>query len=141
MERFDKQFNESDPETGRPFSGGHPDGVWIIAIIYSLFILGALAGCITGLAQVIQGDLKGLSVALASVVSLVLYAGSIVQLFKRSIVAIALIGFLSACFLVGTLGGAAFQNEQLTPILAVATIVHIYILYYVFGLKKDGLLK
>ena len=34
MDRFDKNFHDSDPETGRPFSYGHPDGVWIICLAF-----------------------------------------------------------------------------------------------------------
>lgn len=43
MDRFDGNFNDVDPITGRPFSGGHPDGVWMIIIFYSLLVIVAIA--------------------------------------------------------------------------------------------------
>jgi hypothetical protein len=44
MNRFDPDFNDADPVTHRPFSGGHPDGVWIIASVLGVPIVAAALG-------------------------------------------------------------------------------------------------
>lgn len=41
MNRFDRDFNDTDPITRRPFSDGHPDGVWIIVILLGIPLFAA----------------------------------------------------------------------------------------------------
>ena len=42
MNRFDPNFNDTDQITQRPFSAGHPDGVWIVAIVLGIPIVAAV---------------------------------------------------------------------------------------------------
>src|SRR6476646_8950687 len=42
MNRFDRDFNDTDPITHRPFSDGHPDGVWIIVILLGIPLFAAM---------------------------------------------------------------------------------------------------
>jgi hypothetical protein len=44
MNHFDRDFNDTDPITHRPFSGGHPDGVSIIVILLSIPLFAATLG-------------------------------------------------------------------------------------------------
>jgi hypothetical protein len=41
MNRFDPAFTDTGPITHRPFSGGHPDGVWLIAILLGIPVFAA----------------------------------------------------------------------------------------------------
>src|SRR5689334_4532230 len=45
-ERFADNFHDIDPKSGRPFSYGLPDGIWILCSIYGFLTLGAIGGAI-----------------------------------------------------------------------------------------------
>ena len=89
MDRFDRSFNEIDPKTGKPFSSGHPDGVWIITILYSLLSIGLIVSAIIALlsyvgsapetrsAQVLLG-------VLGPLLGVVIMVGVMYFMFRRS---------------------------------------------------------
>lgn len=146
VDRFDPNFNEIDPESGRPFSSGHPDGVWILCIV---LLFGSLIG--TGLSIIdIQTSIKNSVppiVGIAYLLTVVIgYIPPIFMLFKRKAFAVKwFLGLLvwttflaTIVFLADILSPEAFRNE-----LAITTIrltVVAYISYYVYTLKRDNLL-
>ena len=146
MHRFDKQFSEVGPVTSRPFSWGHPDGVWIIAIFYMLF---ALAGAIFGFVLIVQ-DVKSGSFPVLGAANLVLvfagYVPAVVFLFRRSAKAVVwLTGLFIWIFAAGVmalLGGIPTQGSYFAVVIgvAIAVLSQGYITYYAYSLRKDRLL-
>ncbi len=139
MNRFDKNFNDVDPETSRPFSGGHPDGAWIIAILYSYILFVALLSALFDIYQSIFGG----KIQLVSVVSTIFAYGLllplVILLFKRSRKAITWCGFLFAASLFALVLTYIFDGGAVTYWLAVSAVQG-YIFFYVYGLSKDKLL-
>jgi len=147
MHRFDEQFNDIDPATSRPFSGGHPDGVWVIAILYTVF---ALAGAGFGVIHTI-GDLKAGVFPVLGLANLALafggYVPVVIFIFRRSAKAVVWMVGLLICVCIGSvtvlLSGTDFQGAYLATVIGVAVAVAFqgYITYYVYSLKQDSLLS
>jgi len=144
MDRFDKDFHNVDPETSRPFSSGHPDGVWLISIIYSLpffipitvIIIAIFLGLIFG---GISWSLVG-SMAIAVIVNSLLFLPAIILMFRRSAKAIYYTLFLLLLSYIGLLA-VYFLKPDVIIAGIVAIVLQAYICYYLYGLKKDLLLK
>ena len=144
MDRFDKSFNDIDPVTSRPFSSGHPDGIWLISIIYSLpiaipiavIIFGILFGLIfSGVSWSLVGGMVG-----ALFVYSLFFMPIIILMFRRSVKAIYYALFLFALLCVGLLATYIFAPESIIALIA-AVILQGYICCYLYGLKKDLLLN
>jgi phosphoglycerol transferase MdoB-like AlkP superfamily enzyme len=146
VNRFSPDFNDVDPESGRPFSWGHPDGVWMLCIV---LLFGAIIGSGLSIAD-IQTSIKssippivGTTYLLTVVIG---YIPPIFMLLKRKTFAVKwFLGLLVWTTFLATvvlfadiLSPEAFQTEIITT-TARLTIVS-YIAYYVYGLKRDNLL-
>ncbi len=144
MDRFDKNFNNVDPETSRPFSSGQPDGVWLISIIYSLpvfipitvIIVAIFLGLIFGSTS---WSLVG-GMAIAVIANSVLFLPAIILMFRRSIKAIYYTLFLFLLSYFGILAAYFLKPDAIIAGIA-AIVLQDYICYYLYGLKKDLLLK
>jgi hypothetical protein len=140
MNRFDENFNDIDPVTSRPFSWGHPDGVWIIAIIYILIALTFLVWTIFGFYKLFSEGLHNIPIILGGCVGLFLFLSTVIFLFRRSdkvFYPLIVILILSAVnFLLQNFSGG-FQSSFAT---LVALLAQSYICYYIYGLKRDNLL-
>jgi hypothetical protein len=140
MDRFKEDFNNVDPITGRPFSSGHPDGVWIISIIYSLVIIASIGSFIFGTIQLFSNPEGALGGVVSGVINVGVYGSIILFLFKRSIIAAYINWF--ATVLIGVATTISFINiVELKFYLLAAFAVHLYIVFYINGLAKDGLLN
>lgn len=140
MNRFDENFNDIDPITSRPFSWGHPDGVWIIAIIYTLIVLVSFVSVVVGIYRLFSYGLSHAFILLSGCVSLFLFSSALIFLFRRSnrafysavtILIFCVINYLAA----GPLGDFKLSMGSLVVLCAQS-----YICYYIYGLKKDNLL-
>jgi hypothetical protein len=146
MNRFDEKFNDIDPITSRPFSGGHPDGVWMIAIIYVII---ALVGALFGFVRIVQSVRSG-SFPVLGIADLILvfggYVPAVVFLFRRTAKAVAwLTGlFIWVCVAgaVVLLSGLVDDGSYWAVAIGAATAMlgQGYITYYGYSLRKDGLL-
>lgn len=143
MERFDKNFNDVDSITSRPFSAGHPDGIWIGSIVYGftiavpLFVIIALSGI-----AIFTGGLNLnllVKMAIALTINSFLFSPPIIFGFRRSKFALEYSVFLLALFLLGTVTAYLFQPEAVFAPLAIACLQG-YNCYYLLGLKKDSLI-
>jgi hypothetical protein len=146
MNRYDPDFHDIDPVTHRPFSGGHPDGVWLIAIVLALSAL-ALDGLATVELRKSSDDPSFQSSAIfGGVVAIVVLVPSIFLLFARKKLAAVLVGVaaLIACYWAATSFLDAYQGDRLTipVILGVTTVagVAIAIGLYALGLVRQKLL-
>jgi phosphoglycerol transferase MdoB-like AlkP superfamily enzyme len=146
LDRFDPNFNDIDPESGRPFSSGHPDGVWILCIV---LLVGSLIG--TGLSIMdIQTSIKNSIVPIVGITYLLTvvigYIPPIFMLFKRKAFAVKwFLGLLvwttylaTVVFLADVLSPEAFEKELAITTIRLTAVA--YIAYYVYGLKRDNLL-
>lgn len=140
MQNVDKNFNGIEPITGRPFSGGHPDGIWMLSILLSviafmmalLIVFTIFTFTRTGDldVQILCGALFGLTTALFIVHSA----------FKRSQVCLKISFFLfllSIAVLIIQFIASDFQNALYTAINAVFFAVASF---YLYGLSKDNYL-
>src|SRR5690242_19028951 len=85
MDRFDPNFNDTDPVTGRPFSGGHPDGVWMMAILLGIPVFAAALGVLVAAVMLVMGKLiPAVGILFAAALAAILYMPPIVMLFRRS---------------------------------------------------------
>jgi len=137
--RFDNSFNDVDIVTSRPFSHGHPDGVWIASILYGL----PLVGCVIGiLATIVLFFIKGTfnaAVIIGLVLCGILFFTLISLMFKRSdksIYIASFFTFLSVCAATFAHG----QHQMAFYALVGVSVANLYFVYYLFGLKSDGLL-
>jgi len=139
MNRFDKDFNGSDPETARPFSGGHPDGAWMISIIYGYILFFSLIGFLFGIYKSITGESIQGEMIIGAIISWILFAPPIRLIFMRSTKAlfwcIGLLGIF-ICALIGTF----FSNPESLLIIAIIVLAQAYICFYLYTLMKDELL-
>lgn len=147
MNRYSVDFNDVDPETGRPFSWGHPDGVWMISIVYCLIALVSVGAAIFGIYKIKSGSDGGYVMALSAIVTTLIFVLPVHFLFKRSTRAIhltcliALLAFLSsAAFLSGFMDKYVLLGDAKYLLLG-ATGLQIYVFIYVVGLEKDRLLS
>ncbi len=139
MDRFDASFNDIDPQTGRPFSSGHPDGVWLIGILYGAFLVPVLPLVMAGQGKSLQGEPQGLLLLLAALVLVLLFLPPIYWLFTRSARAVYMVFFLLALVLAAVV--AALLGGLNPSLLIPAVLLQAYICFYVFGLRRDGLLN
>jgi hypothetical protein len=146
MSRFDPTFNEVDPITQRAFSGGHPDGVWIISILLGVpALLGLLAGLIA-IFMLITGKFSiALGAIIGAAILLGLYAPPIFLLFQRRVAAIYWMIGLLVFDLILTFGAFGLPPEnpsrgQLLAVGMVGLIMRIFMVYYLFRLKQHKLL-
>lgn len=145
MDRFDKAFNEIDTQTARPFTAGHPDGVWFSSIVYGMPIVLALVLCIGILIagvffmDGIKWPLFFSAVGGVIILSVVLVP-IIFLLFRRSRQAFSYAFILSLLFLVVTIA-VYFVNPAVFALPLALLLLQLCALYYCWGLKKDGLLS
>ncbi len=143
MDRFDKEFHGVDRETSRPFSAGHPDGVWLASILYGLPVAGFLIGfAITLLMTLFTGSpgWKMVVTMLAALVVLsLLFAPIVTLLFRRSKKALPYSILLAVVFSVICLGTYIGQPQQIA-VPAVLLVLQLFGVYYFWGLIKDRLL-
>jgi hypothetical protein len=139
MNRFDKKFNNVDPITSRPFSSGHPGGVWLISILYGLAIVVPAIGILVTLVMFFFTGTFNPAALAATAISLALFLPLIILLFKRSAKSIFMAIFLLLVFS----GVSAFSYITSQDGLYVAIglcFAQLYVIYYMLGLKKDQLL-
>ncbi len=146
MSRFDPTFNEIDPITQRAFSGGHPDGVWIVSILLGIpAFLGLLAG-IAAIVMLVGGKFAtALGAIVGAAVLLGLYAPPIFLLFHRSATAIYWVIGLLVIDLILAFGalGLPPENSSRGQLLAVGLLggaMRIFMVYYLFRLRQHKLL-
>lgn len=139
MKRFDADFNDVDPITSRPFSWGHPDGVWIIGIIYTLISLASFVAVIAGVFKLFSPGWLGLMLLMGGSAALFLFLSTVILLFKRSeqslYPAIAILVLFAGVFVI-----ASFLDLKSSLVALAALGVQSSICYYIYGLKKDELL-
>lgn len=139
MDKFDKNFHNVDPATGRPFSSGHPDGVWIISIIYAIIALASLGTVAFGLIQFMSNQDNAAASIVAGTINLAIYGSIIFFLFRRSTIALS-INYIVTIVL-GLLAIASFYNNIEAKFLLLAIFMsHVYITHYMYGLVNDKLL-
>jgi hypothetical protein len=140
MNKYSTNFNDIDPETGRPFSAGHPDGVWIISIVYSLIVFVSAGVALFGIYKIITGSDAGYAMFLAGATNTLIFSLPVYFLFRRSANAVYIIGFIA--FLAVSAGIVSlFTGVSNKFVLSGIACLQIYIFIYVIGLKKDGLLS
>lgn len=139
MSRFDKNFNNVDPESSRPFSGGHPDGTWVISIIYGLILLLSWIAILVGIFSSLFGDKINLFPVVAGTFGIAVFLPVIILLFKRSIKALFSCLFILVLALSGVISSYLYNPSLLYGLMAV-TLAQGYICLYVYGLKRDNLL-
>lgn len=142
MERFNSDFNDVDIVSGRPFSAGHPDGVWLAAIIYGFPLVLSVLSTFVLVCMAIFGpdsnDSYGeivIQSSIASAVLCVLFVPMIVLMFKRSKYSLA----YSIVLLVAAIIGASLMFST-TQLLVAVVVAQAYLVYYLYGLKKDKIL-
>ena len=150
MDRFDPGFNEIDPDTNRPFSGGHPDGAWIVAISLGIPVVAAALGVFVCIVMLFFGPLgKGLltlaGAVLGAVVVCVIFVPPILLLFRRSRHAITWILCLLGVFaVIFGAGATAPAGNALGPRLETAGVIGCLlfggIAWYLYGLRRQDLL-
>jgi hypothetical protein len=139
MDRFSVEFNDVDPVTGRPFSAGHPDGVWMMSIIYLLGILSSGGVAIFGIYKITSGSTEGYAILLAALLNALILVIPIYFLFKRSQKAIYAIAFI-AFFMVLSVALSLLSGGANKYGFLIGACVQVYFYIYVVGLKEDGLL-
>jgi hypothetical protein len=146
MNRFDDSFHGIDPATGRPFSSGHPDGVWIVAIVYSLVVLGALAGLILPFIFSEKAPPITLAALGPVAISAALLVPPVVFLFRRSTAAVFWLLGLAVLACVGAIlvvlklrAGEVDYTALIGPVVLIAA--QSYIAFFAYRLRRDQLLK
>lgn len=139
MSRFDENFNNVDPESSRPFSGGHPDGTWVISIIYGLILLLSWIAILVGIFSSLFGDKINLFPVVAGAFGIAVFLPVIILLFKRSVKALFSCLFILVLALSGVISSYLYNPSLLYGLLAV-TLAQGCICLYVYGLKRDNLL-
>jgi hypothetical protein len=142
MKIYDKNFHSVDPLTSRPFSSGHPDGVWLISIFYGLVIAVPAVGILVSVVMLFFGDLdfSQLFIALgATVGSVFLFLPPILLLFERSDKVFYIFYFYLAAFGMSTVWFYSVDEKMFYFSLALL-LLQTWAAYYVFRLKQDGLI-
>lgn len=142
MNRFDKDFHDSDPITGRPFSSGYPDGIWIIGIIISLFLIATILG--TGIASVAtwkegKGILAAGRVVFVGLIPIYMWGLFLYLLVKRSAGIIAFSAILGALSFASGIYVHMNNGSGLTGSIIVC-LLFLYFAFYGEGLREDGLI-
>ena len=151
MNRFDSTFNDTDPITQRPFSSGHPDGVWMIAILLGIPIVLAVLGVVAAVVMLVftkftTGLITLLSAVVAAVVITIVFGSPILLLFRRSRQALTwILGLLAVFAFLLTASFTLPAESPLRPPLQMAGIVGSFLFgycaYYLSGLKRQELLR
>ena len=147
MNRFDPNFNDTDPITRRPFSGGHPDGVWMIAILLGIPVFAAAVAVLVAAAMLIMGKfIPAIGILLMAAVAAILYLPPIVMLFRRRQQALYwMLGLLTLDVITFVIGWSMPEENPLRTQLQIAGIVGILLrgafAWYLFGLKRQELLR
>jgi hypothetical protein len=151
MNRFDPEFNDTDPVTHRPFSGGHPDGVWIIAIVLGIPVVIAALGDLAAVlmlffAKSFLAAMLNLIIPLvATAVIALLFVPPTSLMFRRS--RHSLNWMLGLVGLTAVVAIAATSMPDGTPMKAplqvsglIGSVVFASFAYYLFRLKREELL-
>jgi hypothetical protein len=142
MRIYDKSFHGSDPLTSRPFSSGHPDGVWLISIIYSLLLALPILGLVAAIVMMLflGGDFKTVLLAMGvAAAMIVVFLPAILLLFQRSGKIFYVFLFYSIMLSI-SLVFSYYLQEQLFPIALGLFCLQFWANYYVFRLKQDRLI-
>lgn len=139
MNIFDSNFHGLEPKKSRPFSYGHPDGVWMISIVYFFAMLLAVGGVLMGLINLIKGDVSALGLIAASLVAFTLHFLSVRFLFLRSEKALLPLLAILVIVILGAAVSYVVNPAGIVPVLIVLAI-QLFICYYVNGLRKEKLL-
>ncbi len=146
MNRFDDSFSGIDHSTGRPFSWGHPDGVWLIATLYSLPVMASVARVLLTL-LFSEGGVASLSVMLPLIITTVMFVPPIVLLFARSMLAFVWTVLLALLYLIVGIGYAVKLNHDgelgIVALLMIGAVVfgQAFIAVYTYRMKRDALLR
>lgn len=147
MNRFDKSFNNVDPVTGRPFSSGHPDGVWIIGIFYLLVLTAAAGAAVVGvLTSVFSNQPYSPQTLVPLLVMSCLCLPPIILLMKRSASAVIWMVGLALFFALMAVAAGIYldRSNQLSGAavagLLIAVSAQAYAAYYTYELKQEALL-
>lgn len=139
MNKFDINFNNVDPETSRPFSGGHPDGAWVISIIYGLILLFSFAKIIAGVPALLSGNSLAATQVYGGLISYAFLLPTIIFLFKRSEKALTT-SLIILVLLLSAFISSYFYNPALLQATLAVCLAQGFICFYIYGLKKDALL-
>jgi hypothetical protein len=146
MDRFDKSFNNVDPATGRPFSRGHPDGVWIIFILYVLPLFFAFVAAVVGIVMKFYGKPFNPGLVMPLLVTGVLFGPALVLFAKRSSAAYIWMVGVTVFFAALAVAGVAYLSRSgtLTGVAMAAifgvVLIQGYGAYYAYGLSRDKIL-
>lgn len=136
---FDKNFHGVDPKTHRPFSAGHPDGVWIISIIYCILSIGCLGSIVFEVYNLIFSVKFNIQLLVLACLVLAALASSVFFLFKRRVKAIfVMFGLFGIITLL--LFSSWMLSLEVVWLLAVLLMFQLIVIGYSFGLRKDKLL-
>lgn len=147
MNRFDPDFNDIDPATQRAFSGDHPDGVWLIAIIFGLPVVMAALAAVAAAFMLVSGKFTtALGIFVAVAVVTFLYAPPILFLFRRSIRALTwVLGLLGLdLVMLAITFGLPLENPARAPLQMfglVGAVLHGIFAYYLNRLRRQKLLE
>jgi hypothetical protein len=143
MDRFDRKFNDVDPITFRPFSAGHPDGVWVGAIVYGLLIVVPLIALIVVSVIGLLGGAPNydllLKLAVMLVINIIFFLPGIIFAFRRSGKTIGYTFFLLFLFVLIAMAVYSYQ-PQFVIIPLIVVLLQGYNCWYLLELKKDSLL-
>ena len=151
MNRFDPNFNDTDPITQRSFSGGHPDGVWIVAIVLGVPIVAAALGVIVSIAMLFftplgKALLGVLGALVITVVLCLIFVPPILLLFRRSRHALTWLLCLLGLFLI--IFGAGITAPDQNPIRSqlelaggIGCLLFGAFVWYLYRLRRQELLR
>lgn len=145
MNRFDESYNDVDPATGRPFSWGLPDGVWIVAIIYFLPVMATIVRTVLSIIAT-KAEVE-LELFIPVIATSALYIPALILLFRRSKFAVIWTAGIALLTLIGAVAigtGMSEEGQLSTPVLVgltAAVVGHGYIAYYTFALKREHILR
>ena len=148
MNRFDKDFHDSDPASGRPFCNGYPDGVWMIGIILSFISLGILSLiAFIGVSESRENDEIALKVSFIlfcifiALVTVSIWVSYIVLIIRRSALIISLSATLGILAFVGSIFGYVKSGDLDFTIVGTAVFTFFMILaWYCEGLREDKII-
>jgi len=139
---FDKNFHGSDSITSRPFSSGHPDGVWMIAIVFYLLMAVPVVSLIISVGMVVFG-LGSFNMIFAAMgvtaLAIFLFFPAVLLLFQRSGKIFYVFSFYSVVLILSVTFLYLFEHEML-PVAAGLLCLQLWANYYVFRLKQDKLI-
>jgi uncharacterized membrane protein YhaH (DUF805 family) len=147
VNRFDPDFNDVDPMSGRAFSGGHPDGVWIIAIILGIPLVAAVLGAVAAIVMLFFGQFAmAAGLLVGGAINFAVFLPPIRLLFRRSARALTWIIVLLCVFLFVLALGFLAPSEspakgQLMSAGIIGSALYASFAYYLFRLRAEELLR